>query len=287
MTSIRSKQRQRRDLDPVRAPAVVVGERLPSACVRSWATSLPGRRPGRWLMPRQRPGQSDCSVGPIARKVDGEVRVTVVGVDDGVEDQPLDVAAGRRARRRSPARSRRRSRTASASRRPAAGRIASMSCDGVRRRVVPAGDADAGSRSPRRRPCRAGAGPLEPRAAQQPGAPGAALVVADQPEAVLELGQRWRRRSASRSGRRRPGRRTGTSASGRSSCRTRPIRRSIVPGSTPARSSGTVSVAHARRGSPRTTPSCSAALAAFGRASSAARASSAERTAALRAGRRP
>ena len=66
-----------------------------------------------------------------------------------------------------------------------------MSSDGVRRRVVLAGP------TPRRfaqSSAARGAAQvrvlLQPRAAQQAGAAGAALVVADQPEAILELGQR-------------------------------------------------------------------------------------------------
>ena len=72
-------------------PAVVVGD----ACHRLGAQLRDElaevAAPGSALIPRQRPGQSDCSVGPIARNVDGGERVGVVGVDDGVEDQPLDV----------------------------------------------------------------------------------------------------------------------------------------------------------------------------------------------------
>ena len=175
------------------APEGVVGD-VHIGFARSRATSFEVA-PGSAQMPAQCPGQSERSVGPIARKSTAE-RVGVVGVDDGVEDQPLDVVriGARVGDRQFGAVGDPEQRELLDAQ---SARIASMSCDGVRRRVVVARDAD---------PVRAVLGrggvaqvrvALEPRAAQQPGAAGAALVVADQLEAASSSGSPLRTPSIS------------------------------------------------------------------------------------------
>ena len=179
-------ERDRRDPDPVRAPAGVVGggPQRPRAEAGHELGQLRARVRGQ-AGPRAQRSQR----GAHGAEAGGEERVGIVGVDDRVEDHALDVLrVGARVR----------DRELGAVGDAEQGELvhAELGADRlhvlhrIRRRVVPAGGAD---------PLRALRGrhrvaqprvALELRAAQEAGAAGSALVVADHPVGLQELGQR-------------------------------------------------------------------------------------------------
>ena len=212
---------------------------------------------------------------PHRAEPDGEERIGIVGIDDRVEDQPLDaIRMGARVR----------DRELGAVGDPEQRQLLGAQLDPdrlhvgdrIRRRVVLARDAQ---------PVRAvlaGAGvaqvrvTLQARTAQQAGASGPALVVADQPVALLEVPEPGDDAQHLAPRRPCPGRPRGTSASARSCGRSvrsaaGPCRDRRPPGRAGRRASRS-----GRRGSRRTSVHRSSAEAAVGRARSA---SSAGRTA--------